>query len=58
MIQARFSHDLETAMAEEIEQLREEIAKLKQEVAVLRARLSRLEEERAEQATESLEPSF
>jgi hypothetical protein len=45
-------------MAEDIEQVREELAKLKQEVAVLRARLSRLEEERAEQATESLEPSF
>jgi cell division protein FtsB len=41
-------------MAEDIEQLREELAKLKQEVAVLRARLSRLEEERAEQATESV----
>jgi polyhydroxyalkanoate synthesis regulator phasin len=38
--------------------VKDDIAKLQQEVAELRARLAVLEEERAEQAADSLEASF
>ncbi|HYC62100.1 MAG TPA: hypothetical protein VEK79_21285 [Thermoanaerobaculia bacterium] len=41
-----------------MKELREEVAKLATEVAEMRARLARLEQERAENAAESLEPSF
>lgn len=40
------------------EELKSELGKLANEVAEMRARLARLEEERAEKAAESLEPSF
>jgi hypothetical protein len=41
-----------------VQEVREEMARLAAEVAELRTRLVRLEEERAENAAESLEPSF
>jgi hypothetical protein len=40
------------------EELKSELGKLAHEVAEMRTRLARLEEERAEQAAESLESSF
>ncbi|HYK00798.1 MAG TPA: hypothetical protein VE974_03520 [Thermoanaerobaculia bacterium] len=49
-----------TARLQEIarEAVREDLARLGTEVTELRTRLARLEAERAEQASESLEPSF
>ena len=49
-----------TAKLQEIarEAVREDLARLGTEVTELRTRLARLEEERAESAAESLEPSF
>jgi phage shock protein A len=48
------AHDSE----QQIKELREELARLATEVAEMRTRLARLEQERAENAAESLEPSF
>lgn len=49
-----------TAKLQEIarEAVKEDLARLTTEITELRTRLARLEEERAEAASESLEPSF